>query len=184
MRLHSKTPRSVIYFLSGSLPGSALIHMRQLSLFGMISRLSDNILRHHALNIFQCHTYTKSSWFHQIRNWCLLYSLPHPFSILQSPPPKEVFKQLVKKKVISYWEVRLREESCLLSSLTYFRPDYMSLCKPHPLWRTAGSSPAKVTKATVQALLLSGRYRTEGLMKHWSSNKSGFCLLSEVQQQC
>ena len=178
MRLHSKTPRSVIYFLSGSLPGSALIHMRQLSLFGMISRLSDNILRHHALNIFQCHTYTKSSWFHQIRNWCLLYALPHPISILQSPPPKEVFKQLVKKKVISYWEVRLREESCLLSSLTYFRPDYMSLCKPHPLWRTAGSSPAKVTKATVQALLLSGRYRTEGLMKHWSSNKSGFCLLS------
>ena len=72
----------------------------------------------------------------------------------------------------------MREESCLLSSLTYFRPDYMSLCKPHPLWRTAGSSPAKVTKATVQALLLSGRYRTEGLMKHWSSNKSGFCLLS------
>ena len=52
----------------------------------------------------------------------------------------------------------------------------MSLCKPHPIIRTAGSSPYEVTKAGIQALFLSGRYRTETLCSHWSSNPGGYCL--------
>ena len=36
-----KTPRTVVYFLAGSLPGSALLPSRQLSLFGMIARQND-----------------------------------------------------------------------------------------------------------------------------------------------
>ena len=54
----------------------------------------------------------------------------------------------------------------------------MSLSRPHPILSSAGSSPAKVCKATVQSWFLSGRYRTESLLKHWSSNKGGCCLLS------
>ena len=55
----------------------------------------------------------------------------------------------------------------------------MTLCRPHPIWSTAGSSPAKISMATVQALMLSGRYRTQLLCSHWShDNKVGFCLLS------
>ena len=34
--------------------------------------------------------------------------------------------------------------------------------------------------ATTQALMLSGRYRTELLCSHWSLNKSGVCLLSSA----
>ena len=48
---------------------------------------------------------------------------------------------------------------------------------PHPIWSSAGSSPAKVAMATIQAKMLSGRYRTEKLCRHWSKNKNGFCLL-------
>ena len=36
MRLHPCTPRCVITFLAGSLPGRALLHLRQFSLFGML----------------------------------------------------------------------------------------------------------------------------------------------------
>ena len=54
----------------------------------------------------------------------------------------------------------------------------MSLSAPHPLWRTAGSSPTKVVMATVQARFLSGRYRTEALCRHWSQNTGGLCKLS------
>ena len=78
MSLNDKTPHPVIYFLSGSLPGSFLLHMRQLTLFGMITRLKDNILHRHAFNILNFVTMNKSSWFDQIRRWCLMYSLPHP----------------------------------------------------------------------------------------------------------
>ena len=32
--------------------------------------------------------------------------------------------------------------------------------------------------ATIQASIISGRYRTEALTRYWSSNKNGCCLLS------
>ena len=107
LRLYPKTPRAVIYFLAGTLPGSALLHLRQLSLFGMISRMSDNILRQHAFNLFQSKTIAKSSWFDQIRRWCLMYELPHPLDFLLHPPSKQDFRTLVKKKVVCYWEKRV-----------------------------------------------------------------------------
>ena len=55
----------------------------------------------------------------------------------------------------------------------------MSLKKPHPIWRTAGSSPAKVTMATVQAIMLSGRYRTQLLCSHFTPQGSKICQLSQ-----
>ena len=54
----------------------------------------------------------------------------------------------------------------------------MSLTNPHPIWTTAGSSPAKVAMATVQAQMLSGRYRTEALCSNWKIHSTGVCLLS------
>ena len=47
-RLHQKTPRSMIFFLAGSLTGEAILHMRQLSIFSMICHLPDNPLHQHA----------------------------------------------------------------------------------------------------------------------------------------
>ena len=85
LRLNPKTPRGVIYFLAGCLPGSALLHLRQLSLFGMITRLSGNILNLHARRIFSSVLISPKSWFHQVRRWCDLYSLPHPLDLLENP---------------------------------------------------------------------------------------------------
>ena len=58
----------------------------------------------------------------------------------------------------------------------------MSLCKPHPLWTTAGSNPYEVSKAIQQARFLSGRYRTESLTRHWSKNINGYCQASTCVQ--
>ena len=44
MKFPDKTPDQVVFFLAGSLPAEGLLHFRQLSLFGMIRHLSDNIL--------------------------------------------------------------------------------------------------------------------------------------------
>ena len=54
----------------------------------------------------------------------------------------------------------------------------MSLTITHPVWTTATSSPAKVAMATVQAIMISGRYRTESLCSKWKPQSSGYCLLS------
>ena len=46
-RLLPQTPQPVIYFLAGSPPGSAFLHLRQLSLFGMITRLKNSTINTH-----------------------------------------------------------------------------------------------------------------------------------------
>ena len=86
----------------------------------------------------------------------------------------------MKKHVIDYWEKILQAEANPLPSLNYFKPSFMSLTSIHPIWSTAGYSSSKVAMATIQARMLSGRYRTEYLCRHWSKNKAGICLLSEA----
>ena len=43
----------------------------------------------------------------------------------------------------------------------------MSLLTPHPLWTTCGSNSFEVSKAIIQAKLLSVRYRTDSLLQHF-----------------
>ena len=183
-KLHEKSPAPFVYFLAGSLPTSAILHQRQLSLFSMICRLPDNPLNIHARNILITAKPSTNSWFHQIRNICMQYCLPHPLQLLDYPPTKDQFKILVKKRVLDFWESKLRAAALpeKLPSLKYFHPNFMSLCKPHPLWTTAGSSPYEVNKACIQARMLSGRFRTEQLCRHWSKNKNGYCLAPKCKE--
>ena len=53
----------------------------------------------------------------------------------------------------------------------------MSLCKPHPLWTTCGASSYENNKACFQAKYLSGRFRTDTLLSHFSKENSVFCQL-------
>ena len=182
-RLLPRTPQPVVYFLAGALPGAAHVHLRQLSIFGMITRMPEsNILHKHAKNVYNCTTLTSKSWFHRIRELCLLYQLPHPSELMENPAPKDAFKTLVKKRVVDHWENKLRIDAAKLKSLEHFHPQFMSLSSPHPIWVTAASSPTKVVMASIQSLLISGRYRTQSLCSHWSENNSGICKLSETCQ--
>ena len=140
LRLLPKTPHPVIFFLAGSLPGDALVHLRQLGLLGMISRMPGSLLHRHALSVFTSKG-KAWSWFHQVRDLCLEYQLPHPLTLLELPVSKEEFKSLVKKHVMNYWEQKLRAEASVLSSLTHFKPAFMSLTRPHRISATAGASP-------------------------------------------
>ena len=99
MKLIDGTPKPVVYFLAGRLPGTAMIHLKQLSLFGMITRKNDSILRIHALNVYCQATYSWS-WFSQIRDICMMYQLDHPLAYLNSPMAKQAHKKLVKCKVL------------------------------------------------------------------------------------
>ena len=177
LKLHRNTPECVVMFLAGSLPVTALLHLRMLSLLGMIARLGpDNILHRHGCYILLSHK-KERSWFSSMRSISLQYGLPDPLITLQSPQPKESWKKLTKAKVTDFWEEKLRAQASILSSLEYFNPNYMSLTKPHPLF-LAANSPFEVKKAVVVARMLSGRYRTDRLVRHWSkTNPMGLCKL-------
>ena len=180
MKLHDRTPDPVIYFLAGSLPCTALLHLRQLSLFGMICRLKENILISLAMKVLVEAKPSANSWFQQIREVCILYNLPHPILLLECPPTKLSFKKLCKLKVHEYWHAKLVQEAAPLLSLKYFQPIFLSLASPHPLWKSLNGNPYQTEAAKIQAWFLSGRYRDERLCRFWSQNKEGFCL----QESC
>ena len=158
--------------LAGCLLASAEIHLRQLSLFGtdftlthMVTRLAQDPLNIHARNILTEAKKSSKSWFCQVQEICLQYNLPHPLELIVIPPSKLDFKKKVRSAIINYWENKLRGEAGFLQSLEWFKPNFMSLRKPHPIWSTAGSNPHEVSKAVQQARFLSGRYQMESLAR-------------------
>ena len=185
-RLHQGTPECVVMFLAGSLPATALLHLRILGLLGMIARLgNENILHQHGSHVLlnpNSENIT-NSWFANCRVISLQYSLPDPLLILQSPPTHMSWKKLTKSKVLDWWTSKFRGEAEHLDSLQLFNPSFMSLSSPHPMWTSAGS-PFEVRKAVITARMLSGRYRTDRLMRHWStSNPDGLCRLPTCEGQ-
>ena len=181
-RLHTNTPRAVVFFMAGCLPGEAVLNLRQLGLFSMVCHLHGDPLNLHAKYILTSAPPSAKSWFQQIRVLCSQYGLPDPLQLLNNPPPKEAFKREVKLKIIGYWEALLRMEASPLGSLQYFKPELYSLTKPHYIWTCAASNPFECSKSTVLAKMMSGRFRTEMLSRHWSANKAGYCRAPGCQQ--
>ena len=179
-----RTPPCVVYFLGGVLPGTAVIHKKQMSIFGMMIRSPGSVIHNHAVKILSSAKPSSQSWFLQIRELCLLYQLPHPLSLLEEPPTASFYNKLVKSKILDYWEIKLRAEALKLESAPFFNPSFMSLTKPHPIWSSCGSNPFECHKAVTVARMLSGRYLTDNLQRHWTpDNKEGFCLLPACQGQ-
>ena len=177
LKLHFATPEPVVLFLAGSLPLEAILHMRQLTLFIMIAQLPDNILNRIARYILTIASDSSSSWFVKIKTLCHKYFLPHPLLLLQNPPKRDVFKKTAKLKILDFWKQKLSEDAAPLPSLCYFKPQFMSLDKPHIIWRSCGSNPYEIQKAVIQTRMLSGRYRDDSLSRHFTNNASGECLL-------
>ena len=112
-----------------------------------------------------------------MRDLCLPYQLPHPLSNVADPPPKASYNRLLVSRIFDYWEAELRSKASELTSVPFFKPEFMSLRSPHPLWLAAGSNPFESRKAVIAARMLSGRYPTDMLQRHWSENKRGYCLI-------
>ena len=175
-RLHENTPRAVVYFLGGSLPAEALLHMRQLSLFIMICLCpNDPLFRHGTYILNNCRPSSKS-WFFQILALCEKYGLPHPIELMENPPTKMTFKKTVKLQVLAYWNEILRTECSQLQSLKYFKPEYYSLTRAHYIWTTTSGFPFETAKASVLARMISGRFRSEMFCRRFSNNSHGYCL--------
>ena len=84
-RLYKSTPAPVVFFLAGSLPARALLHLRQLTLLGMIARLGPgNILYQIGFQALSSPLSFSGSWFLQVREICTNYFLPDPISILSN----------------------------------------------------------------------------------------------------
>ena len=84
-KLQDKTPHCVVMFLGGHLPGKALLHLRLLSIFGMVSRIPGSFIHQIAWHQLTSAKPSSGSWFLQIRELSLKYELPSPLSLLEHP---------------------------------------------------------------------------------------------------
>ena len=80
LRLKPRTPHGVCLFLA-ALPGEALLHLRQLSILGMIIESEGSILHKHGLNALSSKP-SSHSWFNQLKDLCLEYQLQHPLTCM------------------------------------------------------------------------------------------------------
>ena len=176
LKLPKDVPEPAIFFLSGSLPAEAYLHMRVLSLFNMICHLKENPLHSMAKNSLVKARPSSKSWFFMLRNICVMYNLPHPLLLLDSPLPRKKYKSIYKEKISEYWRFYLSSKCSSLDSLKYLRTNFLSLNQPHPLFSYLQGNNYELRAACIQALILCGRYRTEKLRRHWSKNKFGYCL--------
>ena len=184
MKISVSSPPALVYFAAGSLPGTAILHLKQISLFSMICRLGKSSINQYARQSLLTGNMKNNSWFFQVRELLQQYGLPHPLLLLDNPPQKSVFKKKVKSVVIDFWEKKLREQAIYLPSLKYFHCQYFSLCQPHKLWSAAGSKPYEVAKARVQFLFLCSQYPCASLTRHWSGEDSlGLCTASPCLEE-
>ena len=181
LRLYPGTPAPVVYLLAGCPPARATLHLRQLSLLGMVARLGPTTILHrlgvHILNNPPPVSRSPSSmlWFVQVRQICSQYHLPDPLEVLSEPPTKGAWKAATLKAVLCFWGTKLRADANLLPSLSHMRATHMSLSSPSPLLTSCTGNSHEVRKATIQIRMLSGRYRTCWLRRHWSGDNSGAC---------
>ena len=90
IKLPNSSPTSLVYFVSGTLPGTAILHLKQLTLFGMVCRLPGDPLHQLAWHVLLTSS-SPSSWFVMVRNLLMQYQLPHPLKLLKDPPEKASF---------------------------------------------------------------------------------------------
>ena len=104
-----------------------------------------------------------------------MYKLDSPLYLLDHPPIKSSYKYFMKKMVRAHWKDILQTEASHLPSLCYFDARNCNFGMVHPIFSLAGDNCFEVHKATVVARMISGRYRTDYLARHWNSRDTGAC---------
>jgi hypothetical protein len=171
-KLYPTTPHAFIHLLSGSLPFTATLHLRHLSLLTMIAHLGPtNILHQWAL--YSLHHDIPNSFFTTLHLTCSQYSLPDPLPILTNPQSKPTLKKLFKFNVFAFWHNKLCLQIEGKPSIQYFKPHFTPLGSPH--------QTTAIRQATIQARMLSGRFNTDH-RRRWWANTSGACTLPNCSQ--
>ena len=97
LSLPCTTADPAVYLLSGLLPAEALIHKRMLTLYGNITRLSDDsVEKRLASRQLEVKTFKSHSWFIAVKKVLILYDLPSTESLLDNPLGKLEWKKTVQ----------------------------------------------------------------------------------------
>ena len=146
-----------VYILSGLLPIEAKIHRSQLTLFGNIIR-QDCVERDLVMRQLAVKDSSSKSWFIMLQETLLRYNLPSAYALLENPPEKKSWKLEVKCKINKFWELEIKSQAKLKSTLKYLNVESFAAGKVHRLWSSAKYNSHGVQKAFVHVKMSVGTY--------------------------
>ena len=147
-----------VYLLLGIEPIELQMDKKVLTLFGQISRDRNSLEYQIAQRQIAIHDINSPSWFSLVRRTLMKYELPSALQLLEDPIPKNQWKKLLDTKMNEKWHNLQREEKVSKSSLKYLSTKFCQIGSAHLLWKSVGSNPLDVQKASVKARILTGSY--------------------------
>ena len=158
LSLSTNVADPAVYIISGALPAEAMIHKRILSLFGNITRLTENAIEYKlAKRQLEIKTFKSHSWFIVVKKILIQYELPDPESLLDNVPEKYAWKTRFHTAINKYWTERIVSQSKLYSSLKHLSKTYV-IGKCHPALRPYLHSDRDIYRIPVKNKVLTGTY--------------------------
>lgn len=152
------TADPAVYLLSGLLPAEAIIHKRLLTLYGNITRLSENsVEKRLAKRQLEVKSFKSHSWFIAVKKVLILYDLPSPESLLVNPVGKLEWKKQFNTVINKHWTEKILCRSELYSSLRYLSKTF-TVGKCHPAIKPYCYSNRDIYRIPVKNKILTGTY--------------------------
>ncbi|CAG2184470.1 unnamed protein product [Mytilus edulis] len=158
LSLPERTASSALYILLGAEPVETILDRNMLSLFLTISRLDNAIekkILQWELEIGKDFT---ESFINRIDKILNKYSLPNPKEILENPPSKYKWKNMLKKAINIYWSNIWKEECLIKTTIKYLTIQENPTENPHNIWKAARNNQNDIRKAEFKSRLITGTY--------------------------
>ena len=103
-------------------------------------------------------------------NIYIFYTLPPPESILDAPPKKTCWKNLVKNATSNYWYKEWFKDKKEKSSIQYLQLQNNPIHNPHNIWKVVNHRSKDVKKAQVKAKLITNTYSLQSLRAKYNQH--------------
>ena len=159
LKLSPVSPIVPLYFLLGQLPIEASLHIDLLTLFWCVWANPQTKIHQIVKYLLMMSDSSSLTWSAHLRLLFQMYNLPDPLALMHGDLwPKERWKMVLKKSVVSYHEFDLRRKSLTNSKLEFLNVQATGLSgRPHPVLSGIFNSQ-EVQRSRVHLKMLSGDY--------------------------
>ncbi|VDI05594.1 Hypothetical predicted protein [Mytilus galloprovincialis] len=160
------------------------IHKRILKTFGNIIRNENSIERKLAIRQLATKSLQSGSWFTKTVEIANIYDLPSPYDIIDNPPGKQLWKNLVNKTVGDHCIKQMISEAKSKSTLSRLNYENVKEGKIHNIWKSCGTNPYAITSASLKAKLATGTiYLQYHRAKFSNGHVSPICQLCAEEEE-
>lgn len=170
---------SSLYMLSGMMPIEAIIHTRSLCFLRSIL-VNDGPTRNIIIRQFIMKKDSSKSWVIYIQKLLQKYSLPSLKECIESLPPKQIWKEKVKKAVAITIKIVIEEEAAEKSTLKFLNPSFD--VNYHQAILNI-KNPREIKRVNVKLRMLTGTYMVQDTEHKFKRAKNNVCQLCKEEKE-